>query len=103
MDLTTRRGEDGTGEVVNGTEQCRELNGTGSDVTGVVEVSRKTTSFSIRNLVGAEDCDRPADGNGNPSEAWGVQTLNPPCLWKRKPVPNSGQSPISLSEYTNRE
>ncbi|XP_034824464.1 homeobox protein aristaless-like [Maniola hyperantus] len=68
MDLTTRRGEDGTGEVVNGTEQCRELNGTGSDVTGVVEVSRKTSSFSIRNLVGAEDCDRPADGNANPRE-----------------------------------
>lgn len=68
MDLTTRRGEDGTGELVNGTDQCRELNGTGSDVTGVAEVPRKTNAFSIRNLVGAEQCDRPADGNSNPSE-----------------------------------
>ncbi|XP_047544717.1 homeobox protein aristaless-like isoform X1 [Vanessa atalanta] len=70
MDLTTRRCEDGSGDtLVNGTEQCRDLNGTqNSDVTGVMEVSRKTNSFSIRNLVGGEDCDRPADGNANSNE-----------------------------------
>lgn len=67
MDLTTRRCEDG-GEIVNGTDcvrDMRDVNGQGSDVTGVTEVSRKTSSFSIRNLVGD---DRPADGNANTSE-----------------------------------
>lgn len=69
MDLTTRRCEDGPGDLlVKGTEQCRDVNGTGSDVTGVIEVPRKTNSFSIRNLVGGEDCDRPADGNANTNE-----------------------------------
>ncbi|XP_013181468.1 PREDICTED: homeobox protein aristaless-like isoform X1 [Papilio xuthus] len=69
MDLTTRRGEDGIGEVgCNGTE-CREIvNGSqGCEVTGVtVETAppqRKTNSFSIRHLVGAEDSERSADGN----------------------------------------
>ncbi|CAH0726431.1 unnamed protein product, partial [Brenthis ino] len=69
MDLTTRRCEDG-GELVNGGEcirDIRDVNGQSSDVTGVIEVSRKTSSFSIRNLVGGGD-DRPADGNANPSE-----------------------------------
>ncbi|OWR45807.1 Paired family homeodomain transcription factor [Danaus plexippus plexippus] len=66
MDLTTRRCEDG--EVVNGKEQCRGFNGT-SDVTGVIEVSRKSSSFSIRSLVGGEDSDRPADGHVNTPEA----------------------------------
>ncbi|KPI98571.1 hypothetical protein RR46_03723 [Papilio xuthus] len=69
MDLTTRRGEDGIGEVgCNGTE-CREIvNGSqGCEVTGVtVETAppqRKANSFSIRHLVGAEDSERSADGN----------------------------------------
>lgn len=77
MDLTTRRGdllEDGGTDVIsiNGNEQvCRELvNGTdsGCDVSGVtagVPTSRKTNSFSIRNLVGTGDSDRSADGNTN--------------------------------------
>lgn len=80
MDLTTRRGdmlEGGGTEVLslNGTEQvCRELvNGTegGCDVSSVtaeVTTSRKTNSFSIRNLVGTEDSDRPADGNTNAND-----------------------------------
>lgn len=79
MDLTTRRGDmlDGTGEVVslNGNEQvCRELvNGTESGcdvgVTAEVTPARKTSSFSIRNLVGTEDSsDRPADSATNPSD-----------------------------------
>ncbi|PZC83260.1 homeobox protein aristaless isoform X1 [Helicoverpa armigera] len=74
MDLTTRRGEmlDGAGEVtLNGTDQvCRELvNGTEScdvsTVTAEVTTSRKTSSFSIRNLVGTGDSDRPADTPNN--------------------------------------
>ncbi|CAG9567477.1 unnamed protein product [Danaus chrysippus] len=67
MDLTTRRCEDG--EVVNGKEQCRGFNGA-SDVTGVIEVSRKSSSFSIRSLVGGEDHDRPADGHVNTNEEY---------------------------------
>ncbi|CAK1603464.1 unnamed protein product [Parnassius mnemosyne] len=79
MDLTTRRGEEGgPGEAVlplNGTEPvCRELvNGTqGCEVTGVTaEVPappRKTSSFTIRNLVGAIDTEHKADGNANTSD-----------------------------------
>ncbi|CAK1549648.1 unnamed protein product [Leptosia nina] len=57
MDLTTRRENDG----VNVTE-CREVNGEGvtSEVT-----ARKTSSFSIRHLVGD---DQPPDGAVNGSE-----------------------------------
>lgn len=84
MDLTTRRGEllEGTGEILslNGTEQvCRDLvNGTEggcdvSTVTAEVTTSRKTNSFSIRNLVGTEDSDRPSDGAPNSSDGeWHV-------------------------------
>lgn len=76
MDLTTRRGEDGVGETVvcNGTEVCRDIvNGSqGCEVTGMIgdtaPPQRKTNSFSIRNLVGAEDSDRSADGNANSNE-----------------------------------
>ncbi|CAG5056481.1 unnamed protein product [Parnassius apollo] len=79
MDLTTRRGEEGSpGEAVlplNGTEAvCRELvNGTqGCEVTGLTaEVPappRKSSSFSIRNLVGAEDTDHKADGNAHTND-----------------------------------
>lgn len=80
MDLTTRRGdllEGGVADALslNGNEQvCRELvNGTegGCDVSGVtaeVTTSRKTSSFSIRNLVGTGDSDRSADGNTNASD-----------------------------------
>ncbi|CAH3845110.1 unnamed protein product [Pieris brassicae] len=57
MDLTTRRENDG----VNGTE-CRDGNGEiGSEVP-----TRKSSSFTIRNLVGGDD--RPADGAVNASE-----------------------------------
>ncbi|XP_013200679.1 homeobox protein aristaless isoform X1 [Amyelois transitella] len=78
MDLTTRRG-DGVGPDsvhLNGKEQmCRELvNGAESggeftNVTAEVPTPRKANSFSIRNLVGAEDSDRPtSDGNVNVSD-----------------------------------
>ncbi|KAL4715095.1 hypothetical protein ACJJTC_012142 [Scirpophaga incertulas] len=76
MDLTMRRGDLIDGSMtsdsihVNGSEQvCRDLvNGSDGacDVTGVTaEAPRKTTSFSIRNLVGSEDLDRPSGGNTN--------------------------------------
>ncbi|CAG4973074.1 unnamed protein product [Colias eurytheme] len=62
MDLTTRRENDGVNVTVS---ECREVNG---EVGMASEVStRKTSSFSIRNLVGGED-DRPADGTANASE-----------------------------------
>ncbi|XP_022116477.2 homeobox protein aristaless isoform X2 [Pieris rapae] len=62
MDLTTRRENDG----VNGTE-CRDGNGEiGSEVP-----TRKSTSFTIRNLVGGDD--RPADGAVNASEDYYAQ------------------------------
>lgn len=84
MDLTTRRGDmlEGTGDVLslNGTEQvCRELvNGTesGCDVSTVtpeVTPARKTSSFSIRNLVGTGDSDRPSDNTPTPSDGkWSI-------------------------------
>lgn len=87
MDLTTRRGEiEGTGVPhdsvlsVNGLEQCRELvNGTETcDVTGVtgeMPSTRKTNSFSIRNLMGGEDSERSADGTANSSDGKNVLIL----------------------------
>lgn len=72
MDLTTRR-DDGAvaGECLNGEQVCRELvNGTeGCEVAGVTaEVPRKTSSFTIRNLVGGEDSERSADGITNAND-----------------------------------
>ncbi|CAH2066095.1 unnamed protein product, partial [Iphiclides podalirius] len=76
MDLTMRRGEegqedtavpvDGTGQVclMNGSQAC-EVTAMAPDVT---PPPRKTSSFSIRNLVGAEDTERSADGNANSSD-----------------------------------
>ncbi|XP_045511245.1 homeobox protein aristaless-like [Colias croceus] len=67
MDLTTRRENDGVNVTVS---ECREVNG---EVGMASEVStRKTSSFSIRNLVGGED-DRPADGTANASEDYYAQ------------------------------
>lgn len=76
MDLTTRRGEDSGAEDtpvdVDSTGQCLVNGGQGCEVTAmapdVTPPTRKTTSFSIRNLVGAEDTDRSADGNTNSNE-----------------------------------
>lgn len=85
MDLTTRRVDmlEGTGDVLslNGTEQvCRELvNGTdsGCDVNTVTPevttTTRKTSSFSIRNLVGTGDSDRPSNNTPTPSDGkWSI-------------------------------
>lgn len=66
MDLTTRRGEllEGVQEMSH-REQCREVTADVTRVTAEVPPVRKTSSFSIRNLVGTEDSDRPSDGNAN--------------------------------------
>lgn len=70
MDLTTRRETEG---AVTISQQCVNVNGADAVVTvnGEVDVKgataeppRKSSSFSIRHLVGAEDADRP-DGNAN--------------------------------------
>lgn len=66
MDLTTRRGEllEAAQEIPN-REQCREVTDDVTRVTAEVPPVRKTSSFSIRNLVGTEDSDRPIDRNIN--------------------------------------
>ncbi|CAH0700824.1 unnamed protein product [Spodoptera exigua] len=98
MDLTTRRGDmlEGAGDVLslngNGTDQvCRDLvNGTesGCDVNTVTAevTSRKTNSFSIRNLVGTGEPDRPSDGAPNPSD-----DLNSKWWVMEMPKSNSGR------------
>lgn len=62
MDLTTHRGEL-EGANVSSREQCRDVTDDVTRVTAEVPPVRKTSSFSIRNLVGTEDSDRPADGS----------------------------------------
>ncbi|XP_072937272.1 homeobox protein aristaless-like [Epargyreus clarus] len=57
MDLTTRR-------EVEGLPGVREE---GQEVTVTAEVTKKTSAFSIRNLVGGED-ERTPDGNANTSD-----------------------------------
>lgn len=68
MDLTTRRGEslEGAQELSN-REQCREVTDDVTRVTAEVPQVRKTSSFSIRNLVGT-DSDRPPDRNVNTND-----------------------------------
>ncbi|VVD02728.1 unnamed protein product [Leptidea sinapis] len=56
MDLTTRRDD------VTVNHECREVNGNMGMASEVS--SRKSSSFSIRNLVGSAD-DRPAGGPAN--------------------------------------
>lgn len=68
MDLTTRReGEGAIGAVpFNGSEPAHEVvNGSdGCDVTTPeVTSARKSSAFSIRNLMGGEDSNQAADGN----------------------------------------
>lgn len=114
MDLTTRRGEadetlPGPGNsmfTMNGSEQvCRELvNGTETgDVTAVAEVttSRKTNSFSIRNLVGGEDSERSADGTANTSDEYfqdqGYQKYNTSMGVSEAPKDDSPRTTPDLS------
>lgn len=65
MDLTTRRGdlEGSVPELVHSMNGTEQLNGSESgDVTGEVASSKKTSLFSIRNLVGGDN-DKTVDGN----------------------------------------
>ncbi|XP_063839280.1 homeobox protein aristaless-like isoform X1 [Ostrinia nubilalis] len=108
MDLTTRRDIlDGTavpGEtILNGEQVCRELvNGTEGpcDVTGATEAPRKTSSFSIRNLVGGEDSERSADGSANANDEYyqdQYQKYNPTMGVSEAPKDDSPRTTPELS------